>query len=145
MEHYFQALYHMLVMMTPSPASSERARVTVKRLISVCPNTIFVLQKDPILLSIQKDLQLLLYRYLCFQAETKSVASSSKELDVSLMGLSQVRENNYLLSSWSVSWSHNGAYKCNLIYSWICCSLGVEQARQKISTYTSDIKKVVHA
>ena len=26
----------MLVMMTPSPASSERARVTVKRLISMC-------------------------------------------------------------------------------------------------------------
>jgi len=66
-----QAIYHMLVMMTPSPSSSERTR------------------KDPLLLKIQKDLQLLLYRYLCFQDETKTDSVTNKELAVSLMGLSE--------------------------------------------------------
>ena len=50
-----------------------------------------MLQKDPILLNIQKDLQLLIYRYLCFQSEeARSNMKSSEELDVSLMNLSQV-------------------------------------------------------
>ena len=50
-----------------------------------------MLQKDPLLLNIQNDLQLLMYRYLCFQSEqSRSNMKSSEELDVSLMNLSQV-------------------------------------------------------
>ena len=50
-----------------------------------------MLQKDPILLNIQKDLQLLIYRYLCVQSEeARSIMKTSEELDVSLMNLSQV-------------------------------------------------------
>ena len=41
-------------------------------------------------MNIQKDLQLLLYRYLCFQDETKTNSGTNKELAVSLMGLSEV-------------------------------------------------------
>jgi len=66
-----QALYHMLVMMTPSPATSERTR------------------KDPVLLGIQKELQLLMYRYLCFQSETGPHSEKCSELGISLMNLSQ--------------------------------------------------------
>ena len=50
-----------------------------------------MLQKDPLLLNIQNDLQLLMYRYLCFQSEeSRSNMKSFEELDVSLMNLSQV-------------------------------------------------------
>ena len=50
-----------------------------------------MLQKDPLLLNIQKDLQLLIYRYLCVQSEeARSIMKTSEELDVSLMNLSQV-------------------------------------------------------
>lgn len=81
----------MLVMMTPSPASSERTKVKY----SSFPDNfkiLFLLQKDPHLVRIQQDLQLLLYRYLCFQDETKTDSSNSKELAISLMGLSEVSE-----------------------------------------------------
>ena len=81
----------MLVMMTPSPASSERTKVKY----SSFPKNfkiLFLLQKDPHLVRIQQDLQLLLYRYLCFQDETKTDSSNSKELAISLMGLSEVSE-----------------------------------------------------
>ena len=81
----------MLVMMTPSPASSERTRVKYSFIFQQFKIT-FPLQKDPHLVRIQQDLQLLLYRYLCFQDETKTDSSNSKELAISLMGLSEVSQ-----------------------------------------------------
>ena len=42
------------------------------------------------LLSIQNDLQILLYRYLSCQADTRAGEEQGPELAVSLMGLSQV-------------------------------------------------------
>ena len=42
------------------------------------------------MLSIQNDLQILLYRYLSCQADTRAGEEQGPELAVSLMGLSQV-------------------------------------------------------
>ena len=42
------------------------------------------------LLNIQNDLQILLYRYLSCQADTRAGEEPGPELGVSLMGLSQV-------------------------------------------------------
>ena len=42
------------------------------------------------LLNIQNDLQILLYRYLSCQADTRAGEEQGPELAVSLMGLSQV-------------------------------------------------------
>ena len=44
------------------------------------------------LLNIQNDLQILLYRYLSCQADTRAGEEQGPELAVSLMGLSQVQQ-----------------------------------------------------
>ena len=46
------------------------------------------------LLNIQNDLQILLYRYLSCQADTRAGEETGPELAVSLMGLSQVDQLN---------------------------------------------------
>ena len=82
-----QALYHMLVMMTPASSASLATRVHSSSSLTEITLTF---QLDPVLGKIEMDLQRLMYRYLSQSEEHNSPEEKSSELKISLMGLSQV-------------------------------------------------------
>ena len=70
-----QALYHMLVMMTPSPRAPPEVQVHVLtyKLHNYIPLTHFITQADPTLIKVQVKLCQLIYRYLS-NARSNSVS-----------------------------------------------------------------------
>ena len=85
-----QALYHMLVMMTPSSSTSSLATRVETTQLNIFTNWATLFQFDPVLNKVQLDLQRLIYRYLTqSEIEQSGADQSRQELNISLMNLSE--------------------------------------------------------